>query len=74
MIFAIETWDEKTNVLAKVWCQEYCEKWVGTEKVDQYSNTISNFWKQQMSTKLHHGEYDCKRRLHKSAQEKQDRL
>ncbi len=43
MIFAIETWDEETNVLAKVWCQEYCEKWVGTEKVDQYSNIISNF-------------------------------
>ncbi|CAM6123289.1 unnamed protein product [Calypogeia fissa] len=68
----LETWDEEGHAVAKFWCQE-CQKFIGTGKVDQYTNTASNFGKQHIATKMHRGEYDRKHRLQKSTHERQER-
>ncbi|CAM6109979.1 unnamed protein product [Calypogeia fissa] len=60
----LETWDEGEHPVAKLWCHE-CKKWQGNGKVDQYSNTCSNFMRQHVSTTLHMKEYH--RRVGKEA-------
>ncbi|CAM6094627.1 unnamed protein product [Calypogeia fissa] len=59
-----ETWDEGEHPVAKLWCHE-CKKWQGNGKVDQYSNTCSNFMRQHVPTTLHMKEYH--RRVGKEA-------
>ncbi|CAM6094641.1 unnamed protein product [Calypogeia fissa] len=60
----LETWDEGEHPVAKLWCHE-CKKWQGNGKVDQYSNTCSNFMRQHVPTTLHMKEYH--RRVGKEA-------
>ncbi|CAM6082976.1 unnamed protein product [Calypogeia fissa] len=58
-VWWLETWDEGDQAVAKVWCNE-CKKWNETGKPDQYSNTLSNFFQQHVSTSMHKDSYKAR--------------